>query len=317
MRGHSLPAMPDVPITAPVSFKIDSVDAILRMRVDASAPLSSAKEPGTHHASVTLRQMAGGLTLVCQIARYDRYGASEWSLRMRNDGDAPSGIVSDLLSADVALPIAGPGEAVTLFSSEGSHERLTDFRPSSRRLAAGKEETLESFGGRSSDGALPFFNVFGPGGGCIVGVGWTGDWRASVSLNSDGSVRVKVGLQRAHFRLLPGEEVRLPGVLLMPWTGKEMMDGQNQFRRLLFDHFTPRGQPWQKLMPVAVSPHGVVAFNDVTEANLLDFAKRIKESKLPFDTLWLDAGWTGRIRAMDRQSAARPRPPAARARAIG
>ena len=70
-------------------------------------------------------------------------------------------------------------QEVTLHWSEGSHSRVSDFRPRTERLVVGKPFTLESFGGRSSDGVMPYFNLATEGGGLIVAVGWSGDWKAS------------------------------------------------------------------------------------------------------------------------------------------
>jgi alpha-galactosidase len=151
-------------------------------------------------------------------------------------------------------------------------------------------ELLESFGGRSSDGAMPYFNLAASGGGLVVAVGWTGDWRASFESRGEGRVRVRAGLKQARFTLLSGEEVRLPSVLVMGYRG-DWLDGQNQFRRLMLQAFTPTNHPPMKLMPVAASVHGLIGFNDTTASNLTALAAHLAQARLPLDTFWLDAGW--------------------------
>ena len=51
---------------------------------------------------------------------------------------------------------------------------------------------------------MPYFNLASEGGGLIVAIGWTGDWKASFELQADGAVRVTAGLKRTRFRLAPG-----------------------------------------------------------------------------------------------------------------
>jgi len=208
--------------------------------------------------------------------------AVEWQVRLRGPTEDPK-------SADFVLrfPKASP---VSLHWNRGSHAEPADFQPLSETLTAGKPVVLESFGGRSSDGVLPYFNLAGEGGGLIVAVGWSGDWRATFERQADGRVRVTAGLKHARLQPAPGEELRLPSVLLLPYRG-DWLAGQNRFRRLLRDAFTPTNHPPMELMPVAASVHGMIGFNDTTETNLVSLARDVAALKLPIDTYWLDAGW--------------------------
>ena len=56
-----------------------------------------------------------------------------------------------------------PAGACVVHYSEGSAERVTDFRPLVKSLSPGAGLRLAPSGGRSSDGVLPYFNVAGPG----------------------------------------------------------------------------------------------------------------------------------------------------------
>lgn len=180
--------------------------------------------------------------------------------------------------------------AVTLHWNKGSHAETSDFRPLSEVLQPTVIKQLESFGGRSSDGALPYFNLVTNGGGLIVAIGWPGDWQVTFHSPGGGRVHVVAGLKRCRFRLDPGERVRMPSVLLVPYRG-DRIDGQNQFRRLMLRHFTPLSIAPKDLMPVAASVHGMLAFNDTTESSLTQLANDIGQLHLPLDTFWLDAGW--------------------------
>ena len=220
---------------------------------------------------------------------YIAHHAVEWQTRLRAPQTGETPLYHDLNPADFAVQFPGD-QPVTLHWSRGSHSKASDFKPCVEKLSMRKPFVLESFGGRSSDGAMPYFNLASDGGGLVVAVGWTGNWKATIEVCQGGRLRVTAGLNQARFRLRPGEEVRLPSVLVMAYRG-DWLDGQNQFRRLMFRHFTPTNHPPLQLMPVAASVHGMIAFNDTTETNLIALARDIAALKLPLDTFWLDAGW--------------------------
>lgn len=220
---------------------------------------------------------------------YPAFKAIEWQVRLQAPRDGESPLFEGVNSADFVVQFPSRSE-VALHWSKGSHDSPSDFQPCEDQLVTGQPFTLDSFGGRCSDGAMPYFNLVSQGGGLILAVGWTGDWRASFETLGARKVRVTAGLKRAQFKLRAGEEVRLPSVLVMSYRG-DWLDGQNQFRRLMLEHFTPTNHPPLKLMPTAASVHGLIGFNDTTEANLTSLAVEIAATKLPLDTFWLDAGW--------------------------
>ncbi len=215
--------------------------------------------------------------------------AIEWQVRLRRSASGKSILYQNVNSADFKVRFPST-KRITLHWSEGSHSHATDFRPREQKLVKSKPFKLESFGGRSSDGVMPYFNISTPEGGLIVAIGWSGDWKASFELLADGRVRITTGLKHSRFRLQAGEQLRLPSVLLMAYQGN-WIDGQNQFRRLMLKHFTPTNHHPMKLMPVAASVHGQIGFNDTTEEKLKLLATDIAALKLPLDTFWLDAGW--------------------------
>lgn len=213
---------------------------------------------------------------------YAAFGAWEWQVRV-------AGRVSEGTSADFVVRFAD-GAPVTLRWSRGSHSETADFEPKAQVLAPGAPVVIESFGGRSSDGAMPYFNLDNVLGGVILAIGWTGDWRAEFSVAEGGGVHVKMGLKAADFTLPEGERLKFPSLLAMPYAG-DWIDGRNKFRRLMLAHFVQQNHPPAELMPVAASVHGMIGFNDTTEENLVALAKDIGATKLPVDTFWLDAGW--------------------------
>ncbi|MBL7038614.1 MAG: alpha-galactosidase [Pirellulaceae bacterium] len=239
-----------------------------------------------------LRQMPGPAThpgLTFERRDYSGENAIEWQVRLQAPAVGEAPLYEDVKSADFVVQFPSQ-RSETLHWSKGSRADATDFQPRVEILSAGKPFTLESFGGRSSDGVMPYFNLATEGGGLVVAVGWSGDWRASFETLNDGQVRVTAGLKRSRFKLQGRGQVRLPSVLVMGYRGA-WLDGQNQFRRLMLRHFTPKNHASMDLMPVAASVHGMFAFNATTEEKLTALAAHIAALKLPLDTFWLDAGW--------------------------
>ena len=96
--------------------------------------------------------------------------------------------------------------------------------------------------GRSSSGAMPFFNVVHPQqkSGVVVGIGWTGQWAANLTkLPNSTELHVTAGMNHTNFLLHPGERVRSPSILMMHYTG-DWVAGQNRFRQLITVRYTPR-----------------------------------------------------------------------------
>ncbi|MFM8905600.1 MAG: alpha-galactosidase [Verrucomicrobiota bacterium] len=260
---------------------------LLTLILTALAALQAAEAPGIDRPDAPLRDAVPGLRI--DAHGHPGHGATEWQFRLRAPTAGESPLYENLKSADfeVAFPSGAP---VKLHWSKGSHSDPGDFEPKTETLTTGKTFSLESFGGRSSDGVMPYFNLSSEGGGLIVAIGWTGDWKASFTLESDGKVRVVAGLKRTHFRLAPGEEVRLPSIVVMDYRGDQMA-GQNQFRRLMLKQFTPRNHPPMTLMPVQAGVHGIFPFNGTSEEKLVKLAHDIAALKLPLDCYHLDAGW--------------------------
>jgi alpha-galactosidase len=235
------------------------------------------------------RDPSTGLDVRIEATLYRDFDAAEWAVSFANGGDVETPVFENINAIDFAWK-GGGGSPCDLYYAEGSHERITDFQPMRKPLDEEISEVFTPYGGRPSDGVLPFFNVVAPGHGLVVAIGWTGQWKAAFTRDGE-DVRVRAGMEQARFKLLPHERVRMPSVLVMPWKGGDRMDGQNRFRRLLLDHFVPRydGEPVAPM--TAASPHAVVAFEKTSESNTIEAIRNIAAHALPVDYFWIDAGW--------------------------
>jgi alpha-galactosidase len=254
----------------------------------------SARELDSHRTerAVALADPRTGLTVRCVATVYRDSPAVEWVLHFKNTGSADTPILENVQAMNSDFGAAAGEGTFTLYHAEGSHERITDFRPLERTIAPGDRVRLASFGGRSSDGTLPLVNLAQPGGGGVaLGVGWTGQWAASFARPGHGPVNVQAGMETTHLRLHPGEQIRTPAVLVLFWSGPDRMRGQNLLRRLLLRHFTPTagGKPVEP--PSALSPHAIVGFENTTEENMLRAIGNVASHGLAVDYWWIDAGW--------------------------
>lgn len=134
------------------------------------------------------------------------------------------------------------------------------------------------------------------GGGIIAAVGWSGQWRGSVERTAapadgaDGTVRIRAGMERVHLRLRPGESIRSPRVLLLPWSGGGAERGWNLFRRTMLRHVVPKVRGETVTPPIAHLSTSFYELNATAEANVLSHLESIRG--LGFEMFWLDAYWT-------------------------
>lgn len=234
-----------------------------------------------------------GLQVRCLAIEYSDFPAVEWVLWFKNIGKTDTPIIQNILPLDIILdPVASEG-AHRLFYADGSHQSSAEFElRETELLAAGDTFRLSSFGGRSSEGHLPFFNVAKPdGGGVIAGIGWTGQWAATFQRNRARALQVRAGMEITRLKLHPGEEIRTPAALLLFWSGADRLRSQNLLRSLLLEHYSPTPGGKRVKLPIAASPHHTIGFEKTSEANMLEGIKNVAQHKLPVDAWWIDAGW--------------------------
>lgn len=114
--------------------------------------------------TIALTDPGTGLAVRCVVTAYHDCPALEWTLYFKNTGGADTPILTDIQALDTCFGQSVDGRESKLYYAEGSHEKGTDFQPLEKTLAAGDRVQLSSYGGRSSDGVLPLFNLAKPGG---------------------------------------------------------------------------------------------------------------------------------------------------------
>jgi alpha-galactosidase len=156
-------------------------------------------------------------------------------------------------------------------------------------LASGGRIALPAEGCRSQTW-LPYFNLQWPRGGLAGAVGWTGQWALCVERPAGRELVLQAGQQQTHLKLLPGESVRTPRILLVYWQGDDRLRGHNLLRRLLLAQYAPRIHG-QVVMPLLTQNMWFVfsGGNETTQQNQLEAIARMPAMGL--EGYWLDAGW--------------------------
>ncbi|MEI2724450.1 MAG: alpha-galactosidase [Verrucomicrobiota bacterium] len=239
------------------------------------------------------------LVLRWEAIEYHDFPTVEWTLYFKNNGAMDTPIIADLQALDtrferkqdeVYARFAAPGEFV-LNHNVGSPCAANDYQPLRTSLAHKTAKRIATSGGRGSNSDWPYFNIEWPGEGVIAVVGWPGQWAASFTRDEANGLRVRAGQEQTHFKLLPGEEVRTPLIVLQFWQG-DRIRSQNTFRRWMLAHNVPQpgGQPISPML-FGCSSHFTSEMVDANETNQLQFINRYLEERLKIDYWWMDAGW--------------------------
>ncbi|MDE0297296.1 MAG: alpha-galactosidase [Candidatus Poribacteria bacterium] len=230
-----------------------------------------------------------GLLVTLEVTVYKSCPSVDWVVYYENRGDVDTPILESILPLDAVLSVKS-NEPVTLHQIHGDACNEQSFLPFQTRLYAGEEVPFQPTGGRSSNTVFPYFTMEHRGEGVIVAIGWTGQWKATLSRSQPGSLNLQAGMEHTHFRLRPGEKIRTPRVLLMPWS--DGLEGaHNQFRRLMFAHYVPRVGGELPDVPIAENNFDVYHSHPIwpSEAGQLDFVDKVAQCGI--DTYWLDAAW--------------------------
>ncbi|MCW3058193.1 MAG: hypothetical protein JWQ02_14, partial [Capsulimonas sp.] len=266
----------------------------------AAAKTSTLSKDVTLHTK-TYHDPATGLTVIEELKQYSQNPATEWVLRLRNDGKQNTPIIENVLP--LRLDWTASSADNFLHRSHGSHGEINDFRyqvdpvpPTEPGLTPTDFEMIAG-GGRSSDNWMPYYNLQTGDSGVVVAIGWSGQWSASITRGYEDRIPLTAGLQKMHFSLAPGEEIRTPSIALVFWNG-QAINGSNNLRKFIIDHHSPRVDGKLQTPPLT---HG--AWGGVKDVTTLGAIQHIKDLGLKYDYFWIDAGWYGAAEGFSEQEA--------------
>jgi alpha-galactosidase len=231
-----------------------------------------------------------GLEVRCVAVEYHDFPTVEWTLFFKNAGSNDTPIIERIQALDIQLDRGDTGEFL-LHHNRGSQADGNDYGPLETPLLPGQTKRIGATGGRPTNSDWSYFNLQWPNEGLIVVVGWPGQWAADFVRDQAKGLQIRAGQELTRFKLLPGEEVRSPLIVLQFWKG-DWIRAQNIWRRWMMAHSMPK--PGGELPPpqfVASSSRQYDEMIKADEQNQIQFIDRYLAEGLKLDYWWMDAGW--------------------------
>ena len=232
-----------------------------------------------------------GLVVRCLAVRHNDFPAVDWTVYLKNTGKIDTPVIENLQAIDVCFERDASGEFL-LHHCVGASSSELDYGPRETQLGPKSKTSFAPVGGRSTNNAWPYFNLQYGDEGTIIAVGWPGQWAAEFARNEGRGLRVTAGQELTHFKLLPGEEVRTPRVVLMFWRDREWIDSQNMWRRWMMAHNMPKpgGKPPRPQL-LGSSARMYTEMTKADEASQIMCIDRYLDEGIKLDYWWMDAGW--------------------------
>jgi alpha-galactosidase len=283
-------ALPFARTGRPFSFRYGGVGAGSLFK-EWKRTINTTETPSRTTHLVSWVDPLTGLRVAATATVFKRYAAVEWVLEFENLGTTNTPLLDQVQALDLQLRTGVSRKPVVLHQLTGDVCSERSFLPVDAELEVGKPVTLSPEGGRSSNGSFPFFNVQYGGEGLIGAVGWSGQWYATFDRSAAGPTTLRAGMDKLALSLRPGEKIRSPRILILPWRGDRLV-AHNRFRRLMLFEYTPRLNGHPLTLPIALQCYDRYAKNVPdwgTEAVQLRVAKAAYNAGC--SAYWLDAAW--------------------------
>lgn len=233
---------------------------------------------------------ASGLRLSFELTNYRDHPVCEWVLWLENAGSEDTLPISELMGADLTLPMAA-GAPWRLWSGVAESHDDKNYSFSTTALAQGDDLHFTNRGGRPSDGAFPYFRLLGDDGGYALAIGWPGQWQCHYDIGADG-VQWRAGQGELACVLRPGERIRTPRLTVMSFAAAD--DPVNCWRAWYRAHILPRaadGQPLQPRLCGYARRGADIEHCSETCDTQLAFIREARAKGFHFHSWWIDAGW--------------------------
>ena len=219
-----------------------------------------------------------------------------WVINVLNDSEENSPRITELMGMDLDLAVTDEVKFNTL---RGDDCTIYSFYPETFELNDGTSVERAPFGARPSNtSAFPYFDIVdSKGEGLVCGIGWSGQWKLSVTRNAD-SVNMKAGFQDCDFYLLPHEKVR--SVRALVYIGKGGVNKLRQNFVKLHREFYSFAEPDKAFFPVSASCFDRYYWGNLPQINETVFFETegaqlaIIENAAKCEyvnSFWLDACW--------------------------
>jgi alpha-galactosidase len=284
------PAVAD-PNTPPFSFVYDGRPSSEFLKDWKFERASKALDDQRTERTLTYTDPKTGLILRVVGIEYRDFPTIEWTLHFKNSGTTATPILEKIQALDMKLARGHYGEYL-LHNAVGSPCQPNDYAPVETPLPPNTDKRFGAAGGRPTNTDWSYFNLETPTKhGLIIVVGWPGQWASQWTRDADIGLHVQAGQELTHLKLLPGEEIRSPLIVLQFWSG-DWIRSQNVWRRWMLAHNVPK--PSGKLPQPELFGCSSHLFNemcDANEENQKHCIQRYLDEKIPIKHWWMDAGW--------------------------
>lgn len=265
----------------PFTFKVDG-EEFNPSEWDKKYEKSNKSYSGGKTEDLILTNKEKGLEVTVEATVFEENSTCQWTVYIKNTGTGNSGVISDFYALDYGF---ATGDA-ELYCSMGSDTAASDFSLIKKNLTSIKK-TFSGTDGKPTEAYLPYFNISGEDYGVILGIGWTGQWEATLA-ESKGEADITVRQEYLEAYLLPGEEIRSPLVSLSFYDNDNPLKGFNIFRSWIMDCVYPESvtQNHYTVMEIAGPMH------TRTSDEIIEILDGIDDSVYQqTDAFWMDAGW--------------------------
>lgn len=268
----------------PFTFKVDGEEFKPEEweKSTGKAPESGSVYAGGQTEYIVLTNEEKGLQVKVEATLFVENATCQWTVYIKNTGKENSGVISDFYALDGSF---GVGEA-DLYYSMGSDTAASDFSLIKKSLSS-REKIFSGTDGKPTEAFLPYFNISGENFGIVLGIGWTGQWVASLS-EKDGEAFASVKQEHFEAYLLPEEEIRSPLVSVSFYENENPLKGFNVFRDWIKDSVYPENVTKNHYIVMEVA--GPVSTR--TSDEIIEILDGLDESVYKnIDCFWMDAGW--------------------------
>jgi alpha-galactosidase len=272
------------------SFKYDGRSSDELLKHWSLEQSSRERDQSQTERTLTWSDPKTGLQVRCVVIEYHDFPTVEWTIHFKNTGTNDTPIIENIQALELDLNRGTNGEFL-LHHNIGSPADGNDYGPLETPLGPRATKRIGGAGGRPTNSDWSYFNLEWPRQGVIVSVGWPGQWAAQFARDDARGLHLRAGQELTHFKLLPGEEVRSPLIVLQFWKG-DWIRAQNVWRRWMMAHSMPK--PGGRLPPpqlVASSSRQYEEMIKADETNQVMFIDRYLEEGIKLDYWWMDAGW--------------------------
>ncbi|MBO5858714.1 MAG: alpha-galactosidase [Clostridia bacterium] len=222
------------------------------------------------------------LEVTVETTIFDENATCQWTVYIKNTGADNSGVISDFYAIDYGFE-TGNAE---LYYSMGSNTAVSDFSLIRKNLTS-VERRFSGVDGKPTEKHLPYFNISGEKFGMLLGIGWSGQWDATIS-ESKGITDITAKQEHLEAYLLPDEEIRSPLVSVSFYNNNNPLKGFNLFRNWIMDCVYPENVTQNHYTVMEIAGPTSTRTSDEIIGILDGFDDAVFNET---DAFWMDAGW--------------------------